>query len=104
MQSVAMKKSAEVRTRIEPGLKEQSTEVLAGLGLDMSDAIRLFLRQVVEVQGLPFDLRKPSGKTVDAMIEARAMAQVRFSSAKDLFDAIEKKPGKGKARHIAEKV
>jgi DNA-damage-inducible protein J len=104
MQSVAMRKSAEVRTRIEPGLKEQSTEVLAGLGLDMSDAIRLFLRQVVAVQGLPFDLRKPSAKTIEAMIEARGMAQARFGSAKDLFDAIEKNPGKGKARHIAEKV
>ena len=99
-----MRKSAEIRSRIEPGLKEQSAEVLASLGLDMSDAIRLFLRQVVEVQGLPFEVRKPNAKTVAAMIEARQMTTVRFGSAKDLFDALEREAGAGKTRRTTKKV
>ena len=99
-----MRKSAEIRSRIEPGLKEQSAEVLASLGLDMSDAIRLFLRQVVEVQGLPFEVRKPNAKTVAAMIEAREMVTVRFGSAKALFDALEREAGAGKTRRTTKKV
>ena len=99
-----MRKSAEVRSRIEPGLKEQSAEVLTSLGLDMSDAIRLFLRQVVEVQGLPFEVRKPNAKTVAAMIEAREMATVRFGSARDLFDALEGETSAGKTRRTTQKI
>lgn len=64
---------AEIRLRIEPCLKAQSTEILSGLGLSMSNAIRLFLQQVVTTGGLPFEARKPNATTVAAMKEARAM-------------------------------
>lgn len=93
MHTQVSRKTAEIRSRIEPSLKEQSSEVLASLGLDMSDAIRLFLRQVVEVQGLPFEVRKPNRETVAAMIEAREMAKdhkARFDNANGLFDALDK--------------
>lgn len=49
--------------------------------------------QVVEVQGLPFEVRKPSRETVAAMLEAREMAKAnkaRFDNAKNLFDALDK--------------
>ncbi len=104
MQVATYRKSAEVRSRIEPGLKEQSTEVLADLGLDLSSAIRLFLRQVVEVRGLPFQVRKPTPKTIAAMAETREMTSARYGSAKELFDALDKKAGKGKTRASAKKV
>ena len=104
MHAATYRKSAEVRSRIEPDLKEQSTEVLADLGLDLSSAIRLFLRQVVEVRGLPFEVRKPTARTIAAMAEARAMTSARYGSAKELFDALDKKAGKGKARASAKKV
>jgi antitoxin component of RelBE/YafQ-DinJ toxin-antitoxin module len=42
----------------------------------------LFLRQVVEVRGLPFEVRKPTPETVAAMIEARKMAATRDGSTK----------------------
>jgi DNA-damage-inducible protein J len=104
MQTATYGKSAEIRSRIEPDLKKQSTEVLADLGLDLSGAIRLFLRQVVEVRGLPFEVRKPAPETVAAMIEAREMAAARYSSGKALFDDLDKKTCKGKARASAKKV
>ena len=82
--SISNGKSAEIRSRIEPDLKQKSSEVLAELGLDLSSAIRLFLRQVVEVGGLPFEVKKPTPETVAAMMEARAMTAVRFGSSKEL--------------------
>ena len=106
MYATTLRKSAEVRSRIEPDLKEQSAELLASLGLDMSDAIRLFLRQVVVVKGLPFEVRKPNPTTVAAMTEAREIALARFGSDKELFDALEKNRKKSgpKARAVAKKV
>jgi len=59
-------KSAIVRARIEGDLKAQAAEVLAANGLELSDAIRLFLRQVVLKGGLPFHVRAPRAKVIPA--------------------------------------
>jgi DNA-damage-inducible protein J len=90
-------KTAEVRSRIEPMLKQRSSEVLTSIGLDMSDAIRLFLRQVVEVGGLPFAVRKPTPETIAAMTEAREIARerkARFEDPQELFDALDHPQGR----------
>jgi len=86
--SNARTKSAAVRLRLEPELKEQATRVLAGSGLELSIAIRLFLRQVVAQNGLPFELR-PNAAALRAMEGAKSL-KPRFSSAQELFDALEK--------------
>ena len=54
--NVAMKVSL-VRARIDEDLKDQAVAVLKQNGLEMSDAIRLFLTQVVRKGGLPFSVR-----------------------------------------------
>ncbi len=53
-------KSSVVRARIDERLKAQATAVLGECGLEMSDALRLFLVQVVAVGGLPFTVREPA--------------------------------------------
>jgi addiction module RelB/DinJ family antitoxin len=65
-------KDAVVRARIDPELKAQAAAVLKANDLEVSDAIRLFLRQVVRHGGLPFLVRDPgvrvvSGKQLWAM-------------------------------------
>jgi len=95
-------KTTDVRSRIEPEIKIRATEVLASCGLNLSDAIRLFLRQVVAQEGLPFEVKVPNAKTRAAMLEARAMKTAKFDSAKALFDDLEK-TGKAKARKSAAK-
>lgn len=54
--TVAMKNEV-IRARIDSDLKAEAARVLAACGLEPSDAIRLFLQQVVAHQGLPFDVR-----------------------------------------------
>lgn len=55
-------KDAVVRARIDAELKANAARVLAACGLELSDAIRLYLQQVVAHQGIPFDVsgRKPA--------------------------------------------
>ena len=50
-------KDSVVRARIDSRLKAEAARVLAQCGLEPSDAIRLFLQQVVAYQGIPFEIR-----------------------------------------------
>ncbi|MCL2882542.1 MAG: type II toxin-antitoxin system RelB/DinJ family antitoxin [Coriobacteriia bacterium] len=57
-----MSRTANVFARIEPEIKEQAEDVLGQLGIPMSNAIGLFLRQVVLQRGIPFEMKLPSKK------------------------------------------
>ena len=58
-----MAKTAMIRARMEPELKQEAEEVLAEVGLSPTEAIRLFYRQVSLHKGLPFDVRVPNAAT-----------------------------------------
>ena len=64
--------TVDVRSRVEPELKEQAAAVLKASGLDVSTAIRLFLRSVVEKGGLPMELPRPNPTTLAAIRAAKA--------------------------------
>jgi DNA-damage-inducible protein J len=64
-------KNAVVRARIDSALKANAVRVLAACGLEPSDAIRLFLQQVVAHQGIPFDIR--SAERESSMAELQVM-------------------------------
>ena len=52
-----MSKTASIYARIEPEIKEQAEMVLNKLGIPMSNAINIFLRQVVLQNGLSFEVK-----------------------------------------------
>ena len=56
---------------LDPQLKHDSQELFADLGLDLSTAITLFLKQSLRVQGLPFAVTRenPNAETIAAMNE-----------------------------------
>lgn len=54
--TVAAKKTASVFTRVSPELKKQAEEVLDQLQIPMSTALNMFLQQVVNQQGIPFEI------------------------------------------------
>jgi DNA-damage-inducible protein J len=72
-------KNAVVRARINSELKADAVRVLAACGLESSDAIRLFLQQVVAHQGIPFDIR--SAEREPSLAELRVLK--RQSQARD---------------------
>lgn len=81
-----MSKSAMIRARVEPKLKEQAEATLDELGLSPTTAITLFYRQIVQHRGLPFELRVPKAATRRAMLDARAgRGVVRAESMDQLF-------------------
>ena len=64
--------TVDVRSRVEPELKRDAAAVLKASGLDVSTAIRLFLRSIVETGGLPIDMPRPNAKTLAAIKAAKA--------------------------------
>ena len=55
-----MARTSNVFARVEPEVKEQAEEVLEQLGIPMSNAVGMFLRQVVIQRGIPFEMKLPS--------------------------------------------
>jgi len=62
-----MAKNANVNIRTTDEIKKGAEVILNGLGLNISSAVNLFLRQVINYRGIPFDLRLPNKETLQAM-------------------------------------
>ena len=56
-----MARTSNVFARVEPEIKEQAEQVLEKLGIPMSNAVSMFLRQVVIQRGIPFEMKLPKG-------------------------------------------
>ena len=57
-----MARTSNVFARVEPEVKEQAEQILAQLGIPMSNAVGMFLRQVVLQGGIPFEMKLPRQK------------------------------------------
>ena len=57
-----MAKTANIYTRVDPVIKDHAEQIRDQLGIPMSNAIGIFLRQVILHNGLPFDMTLPVSK------------------------------------------
>ena len=84
-----MAKTAYINARVENKLKKQAEKVLKNVGVNTSDAVTIFLRQVVLQQGFPFEVRIPNASTRKAIRDLRAgKGKVYKGTTKDIFDEI----------------
>lgn len=74
-----------VRARIDSDLKKEASAVLSGMGLSVSDAIRLLFVRVAAEKAMPFDLRMPNTETQAAMRDAREGRVTRVSNVSALM-------------------
>jgi DNA-damage-inducible protein J len=83
-------KDAVVRARIDAQLKAEAARVLAACGLELSDAIRLYLQQVVAHQGIPFAIRsahsEPSMAELQQLKQQSQARDHRIANAVDVSD------------------
>ena len=71
-----MAANAFVRARIDEDLKNQAADVLAGMGLTISDLVRITLTKVAREKALPFDLREPNQLTIQSIKNSEAGVDV----------------------------
>ena len=70
-------------------IKKQCEDLYGELGMDLTTAINVFLRQSLRVGGFPFEVRldQPNKETIAAMLEAERIA--KDSSIKHYSDVEE---------------
>ena len=75
--------------RLDSEVKEQAQQVFNNLGMDMTTAINIFLRQAIQYQGLPFDVRLDENRkllqVLTGLDQNRNMSQ-SFESVSDLME------------------
>lgn len=72
-----MARTANVFARVEPDLKEQAEQVLNQLGIPMSNAVGMFLKQIVLQRGIPFEMKLPS---YEEPIAYQALTKEQFNA------------------------
>lgn len=77
-----------VRARLEPDLKEQAEAIFKRLGINATQAITMFYKQVEMREGLPFEVVVPNAETLKS-IEATEAGE-ELVACEDLDEMFEK--------------
>lgn len=57
-------KTASIMTRVDPMIKEQAEVVLMQLGISMSTAMEVYLRQIALQRKIPFEMKLPTNRPI----------------------------------------
>lgn len=78
--------------RIDADVKATAQELFSSLGMDLSTAVNIFIRQAIAYGGIPFTIQQPrfNAETEAAIQEARDISAGKisakaYSSAGELF-------------------
>lgn len=83
-------KTSTVRARLEPKLKKETELIFEKLGINTTEAIRIFFKQVKLQRGLPFEMKIPNEITGEAILDAKTRKNVSsFESADELFEDLD---------------
>ena len=87
-----------ISIRMDRELKERADEFFSEIGMSMSTAFNVFIRQTLREGRIPFHISvdRPNEETIAAMLEGERLAydtSVKgYSSAEELFAALDKEP------------
>ncbi|MBR3766930.1 MAG: type II toxin-antitoxin system RelB/DinJ family antitoxin [Clostridia bacterium] len=87
--------TANLNIRTDKEVKAQAEKIFESLGLNMSTAVNIFLRQAIRENGIPFDVKLniPNETTAAAIREGRSIAYDKsskgYSNMTDLRAALE---------------
>ncbi len=86
-----MGRSATIQVRVEPKTKKEAQNILERLNISLSEAISMFLKQVVFHHGIPFELKIPNELTAETIAKLEAGQDVhKTSSTEELFKELER--------------
>lgn len=81
-----MGKTSNIYVRVEPNIKEQAEIVLEQLGIPMSNAVSIFLRQVVMQNGLPFEVKIHGSRPIAIADMSEAQFNMEMLKAQNDFE------------------
>lgn len=89
-----MAKTANLYARLEPDVKEQAEGILSALGIPASNAINMFYKQIILQRGLPFEVKMPASRLVDASVLSDAEMDAELDKGYADMKAGRTKPAK----------
>jgi DNA-damage-inducible protein J len=80
-----------IQIRIDEDLKNKAGKILRRLHINMSEAVKMFLAQVVNKNGIPLDLFVPNEETQKVMDEVdRGAGLHEVSTVDELFEELDR--------------
>lgn len=75
--------------RVDKQIKDEATKYLSQLGLNASEATRLFLYSVVLHKGLPFEIKLPNKESLEAIKDVESCKNIeKFDNTEDMFKSL----------------
>lgn len=88
-----MANSINVNIRVDEELKKQAEELFADMGLNMSTAVNMFLRQAVRTGGIPFAVTtRTDSMTIASPINAQTVSSAVTNMQTEQEAAIRRSP------------
>ena len=83
-----VKLMANVSIRMDDALKKQAEELFNDLGMNLTTAFTIFVKQAIREQGIPFEITKetPNNETLSALREVEEMKKKHVQLIKESFD------------------
>ena len=82
-----MARTSNIFARVEPDLKEQAEQVLSQLGIPMSNAVSMFLHQVVLQRGIPFEMKLPNSAPLNYQDLSKEQFDAEIQNGMDSLDS-----------------
>lgn len=82
-----MARTSNIFARVEPELKEQAEQVLSQLGIPMSNAVSMFLHQVVLQRGIPFEMKLPDNAPLNYQDLSKEQFDAEIQKGMDSLDS-----------------
>ena len=94
MEVIKIAKTDTLHIRVEPDVKIKAEETLNDLGLSITEAVNVFLNQVILHDGIPFKIEKPkyNKETIQAMEDVKSGKNLSktFDSVDEMFEELDK--------------
>lgn len=91
------KSSEQLQIRIDHKTKVEAKAILDQLGLDMSSAVKMFFKQIINAKNIPFELRDENGLTLkeaealrESIVDAKNSSKSFKSGSALIKDALKK--------------
>ena len=80
--------SSTITIRVDENIKKEAASIFKEVGMDMSTAINIYLKQVIRSNGIPFPISAdiPNAVTLNAIKEAEKGELASFSSIDELME------------------
>ena len=92
IQEMSKMPSSIVTIRMDSEIKKQAQAIFNDLGMDMTTAMNIFVRQVIREQAIPFRVQKnrePNRETLMALLEAERLVSEPAAKRYTVEEALE---------------